>query len=389
MVKILFFNIPAHGHTNPTLPIVSELIERGVSVIYYSFSSLQSKIEQTGATYRTYPINEHSYDESTLKDFPILFRVFLEATEKLLPFVLNEINEEKPDCIIHDSLCVWGKLAAEITATPAICSNSTFAFDESFIDVKSEIIRSIPAFIKGDAYHLLKGLFIQQRLYRKYNVKKPPLLDFLKNKENLNLVYTSPMFQPNSANMDSSYRFVGPSLPIVIKDKWTIKKKPFIYISLGTIFGNNKEFYESCFKAFQHVDADFVVSLGNAMSKTEFTNIPKNFVVEDFVQQLDILQQTDLFISHGGMNSVQEALYFNVPLICIPQQQEQEMVAKQVEDLGCGIRLKHMSISRLFHAYEQIIHDYHYYKSNSVLIGDTLENAGGYMKAVDEILNYI
>jgi len=36
MSKILFFNIPAYGHTNPTLPLVAELVHRGEQVIYYS-----------------------------------------------------------------------------------------------------------------------------------------------------------------------------------------------------------------------------------------------------------------------------------------------------------------------------------------------------------------
>ena len=31
------FNIPAYGHTNPTLQVVSELVSRGHDVRYYSY----------------------------------------------------------------------------------------------------------------------------------------------------------------------------------------------------------------------------------------------------------------------------------------------------------------------------------------------------------------
>ena len=36
MSNVMFFNIPAHGHTNPTITVVEELVERGHQVRYYS-----------------------------------------------------------------------------------------------------------------------------------------------------------------------------------------------------------------------------------------------------------------------------------------------------------------------------------------------------------------
>ena len=51
MSKIVFFCIPAHGHTNPTLGVVKELITRGHEVIYYSYEAFREKIEATGAVF--------------------------------------------------------------------------------------------------------------------------------------------------------------------------------------------------------------------------------------------------------------------------------------------------------------------------------------------------
>lgn len=51
MSKIVFFCIPAHGHTNPTLGVVRELISRGHQVFYYSYNMMREKIEATGATF--------------------------------------------------------------------------------------------------------------------------------------------------------------------------------------------------------------------------------------------------------------------------------------------------------------------------------------------------
>ena len=55
MAKIAFINIPAHGHTNPTLAVVKALLARGHEVIYYSGQEMRELIERTGADFRPYP----------------------------------------------------------------------------------------------------------------------------------------------------------------------------------------------------------------------------------------------------------------------------------------------------------------------------------------------
>ena len=50
MKSIMFFCIPAHGHHNPTFPVVKELVNRGNTVRFYSFNEFKEKVEATGAT---------------------------------------------------------------------------------------------------------------------------------------------------------------------------------------------------------------------------------------------------------------------------------------------------------------------------------------------------
>src|SRR5229473_2383948 len=54
MAKALFLGLPLHGHTNPSLPLVRALVERGDEVVYFSSEPFAAKIEQTGARYRPY-----------------------------------------------------------------------------------------------------------------------------------------------------------------------------------------------------------------------------------------------------------------------------------------------------------------------------------------------
>jgi UDP:flavonoid glycosyltransferase YjiC (YdhE family) len=54
MAKALFLSLPLHGHTNPSLPLVRELVARGDEIVYYSADTFAPTIEESGARYRPY-----------------------------------------------------------------------------------------------------------------------------------------------------------------------------------------------------------------------------------------------------------------------------------------------------------------------------------------------
>ena len=114
--------------------------------------------------------------------------------------------------------------------------------------------------------------------------------------------------------------------------------------------------------------------------------------MRNFVPQLEILQQVDVFITHGGMNSVHEGLYFGVPEIVIPSHFEQLLNGKRVVETGCGIllgshkRYGKAAAEELRGALKKVLNDPSYAK-NAQQIGRTLKDAGGYQQAVSLIEN--
>ena len=135
MKKIAVFCIPAHGHTNPMLPVVRELAARGDEVRFYSFSEFQEKIEQTGAAFvgcdRFLPeltvreaenLKKVSATEMTLQDIRI--------TAAMDTFLHDEFTSFRPDVVYTDSVCFWGKLNAWKYDVPMVVSTSTFAFNQ-------------------------------------------------------------------------------------------------------------------------------------------------------------------------------------------------------------------------------------------------------------------
>lgn len=136
MSKIVFFCIPAHGHTNPTLGVVRELIQRGHEVWYYSYTPFREKIESLGATFIAcddYDIEQKLTPKDAArigKDLALSTQVLVDTTLALDDMVCQKMQELKPDCIVADSMAVWGKAVALKLGIPFISSTTTFAFNQ-------------------------------------------------------------------------------------------------------------------------------------------------------------------------------------------------------------------------------------------------------------------
>ena len=143
------------------------------------------------------------------------------------------------------------------------------------------------------------------------------------------IVYTSPEFQPCSKTFSDKYVFVGPSIRPVEN---VIEKKSdkLIYISMGTVINDSVKFYKKCIEAFANTKYQVIMSVGNLINVEDLGAIPDNITISRFVDQIAVLSQADVFLTHCGMNSVNESLYYKVPLVMFPQTSEQDGVATRV-----------------------------------------------------------
>ena len=136
MSKIVFFCIPAHGHTNPTLGVVRELVERGHEVLYYSYAPFKEKIEEAGAKFVAcddFDTEQHLDPKDAVrvgKDLAFSTRLLVDTTLALDDMVCKEMERLQPDCIVADSMAVWGKAVALKLGIPFVSSTTTFAFNK-------------------------------------------------------------------------------------------------------------------------------------------------------------------------------------------------------------------------------------------------------------------
>lgn len=143
-------------------------------------------------------------------------------------------------------------------------------------------------------------------------------------------------------------------------------------------------------KAFENSDYTIVMSIGNKTKISDLGKIPKNFIVKNYVPQTKLLTYTKLFITHGGMNSTHEGLYNGIPLIVIPQSADQPVIAKQVENLGAGVKLsmKELTEEQLRESVELILNNPSFIEA-ALNLKESFQKSGGYKQAVDIIFTFI
>lgn len=357
MSNIVFFCIPAHGHTNPTLGVVEELVKRGHAVSYYSYSPFREHIERLGAKFIAcddYDTEQRLEAKDAVrvgKDLAFSTQILVDTTLALDDMVCRHMQELKPDCIVADSMAVWGKAVALKLGIPFVSSTTTFAFNQ----YSAQIMKQGIGQLLGMIFSMPKINRNIKRLQEKgYPVKT--VLDLIQNdNETDTIVYTSPQFQPCAETFSDKYAFVGPS---VRPANTRIEKKcdKMIYISMGTVVNDSLDFYKKCIAAFADSEYQVILSVGNLIDLQALGRLPDHITAHPFVDQIAVLEKADVFVSHCGMNSVNESLYYEVPLVMYPQTPEQKGVAARVEQVGAGMLLKKASVTSIRETVERVLH---------------------------------
>ena len=383
MATIVFFCIPAHGHTNPTLNVVRELKVRGHRVVYYSYDEFREKIEDSGAEFIScngHDAQLHLTKEEGAKigaDLALSTRVLVDTTLSLDEPVCRAMERLKPDCIVADSMAVWGKAVAKKLGIPFVCSTTTFAFNKESAKIMPHSLKETLSMILS-----MGKVNAQVKRLRQAGYPVKSVLDLIGSDESVpTVVYTSPLFQPCAETFPEHFAFVGPSIRPARSQVAKTGEK-LVYISMGTVNNDMLPLYRACVQAVKGTLWQVILSVGDQVDREELGTLPDNVAVFSSVDQIAVLQKADVFLTHCGMNSASEGLYFGVPLVMLPQTSEQSGVAARAEQLGAGLRLRKTTPDAIRAALEKAMDDPSY-RENAEKIGASFRASGGAKAAAD------
>lgn len=347
MATYAFINLPAYGHISPTLPIVQQLKDRGDRVIYYVPESFREVVEAAGAEFRDIPpFRIAGVDTDRLSaDERIAMLPFVMARQstQIVPQLVKSIEALKPDCLIYNALHLCARLVARILGVRAIGLRSYHAPRERSSAGGPFTMAKLAGLAASADQEL-------DQLERAFGLTPLTLNALAGAVEELTLVFMPRDFQYGADTFDQRFVFVGPSLRVSRPEQWPFARQAAdsqtrIYVSLGTLRNNQPEFYRMCLRTFDSSEWQVVMSVGHQIRIQALGSLPESFVVVPSAPQLELLPNVDVFVTHGGLNSTMESLYFAVPLVVIPSIREQRLTARRVQEMGLGLVLDHGGLS--------------------------------------------
>ena len=327
-MKILFINLPYQGHVVPTIGLVQELMKLGCSVTYLMPFGWEEKVAESGAEFHGY--KNHKQLSEQMKN------AYAEA-EKIV---------EQFDFVIYEQFFFLGKHLAEKYHKPVARIFTAPATNETlmreFITAKGPLsIFKHKWLAKAFTKDIAGDIPLKTDNWLDEIVFNPP---------ELNLVYTLREYQPYSeAFPEEQYKFLGPSIfdRKAIACDFVKGERPMVYISLGTVIKGAASFFQNCMDAFRGEEIDVVISVGQAFDVKKLKNVPANVHIYPAVPQTEILKMADMFVTHGGMNSVSEALVSGTPMVVIPFVSDQPVNARCIEGLGVGKRMEYAGVNKV------------------------------------------
>jgi MGT family glycosyltransferase len=384
MSRFLFVVPPLTGHINPTAAVGGELAARGHQVAWAGHPSTLRSLLPEGA--RVFPVT-HGVLDTRLREererlalrgvaaLKFFWQDFLiPLADAMLPGTEDAVARFAPDVLVADQQALAGAVAARRAGIAWVTSASTPA----------ELLRPLATMPKVEDW--VRGQMIAWQIQCGLD---PVNLLF---SDRLILVFTTDALIGDTGRFPAHCVFAGPALANrpdagSFPWHWLDPARRRLLVSLGTVSGQDRRsgppFFRVVIDALAGLDLQAVLV---APSLALRGKVPSHILVADHVPQLALLPHMSAVVSHGGHNTVCEALAHGLPLVVTPIRDDQPIIARQVADAGAGIRL---SFARLrpaeLHDAIRAVLDEPRYRNGARLVRDSFAAAGGAKTAADHL----
>lgn len=159
--------------------------------------------------------------------------------------------------------------------------------------------------------------------------------------------------------------------------------RPVVFASLGTLQGHRFRLFKTIARACRSLDLQLLVAHCGGLNAAQAEQLHAHGAtfVTDFVDQHAVLQQAQVVITHGGLNTVVDAIASATPVLAIPIAFDQPGVAARLIWHRLGRRASRFaSATMLADDLRDLLGDPGYQQRMSAL-QPAIEQAGGVLRA--------
>ena len=341
--KAVFVNLPAYGHLNATLGLVSKFVEEECEVYCTNTVEFRDLIEGTGANFIGYEgLEESDFSISPSATFPDIAMPTFKILPDVYPTLLERVRMVGPDVIFYDPLSFLGYHIAKELGVPAIATQTVLEFNRGMISTR-DILEFSGLLSLRTGMKILPTLFYYLRFLYKVRLPYRGSWNVIKTDPIMKIHFMPPIFQPDSDQLPSNHIFAKPffsnrkrsgDFPV---EQFKSFEGHKILISTSSVGRNDINLLERLIEPFAG-RSDYIVamSIGRQVDKSELRDIPSNVLLGNFIPQAELVHYADLLISHGGVNSIMEGLVTDTPILCLPTITERRGNANRLVELGLG-----------------------------------------------------
>ncbi|MER5203570.1 macrolide-inactivating glycosyltransferase [Streptomyces sp. NPDC002825] len=337
---IAMFSIAAHGHVNPSLEVIRELVARGHRVSYAVPASFAEKVAETGATPVVYTSTLPTDDDPDGWGTELIDNLepFLADAMQALPQLTEAFDGDRPDLVLHDITSYPAPVLAHTWGVPAVSLWPNLVPWEGYEEEVAEpMFAELKASPRGKAHYARFEEWLGA-----HGIDTDP--DRFVARPRRAIVLIPRALQPQADRVDESvYTFVGACQGSRAEQgEWQrpAGAEKVVLVSLGSSFTKQPGFYRDCVEAFAGLPGWHVVlQIGRFVEPEELGELPENVEVHSWVPQLAILRQADAFVTHAGAGGSQEGLATGTPMVAVPQAVDQFGNADMLQSLGVARHL--------------------------------------------------
>ena len=372
---IVFFPEGAYGPTNNCVGIGRVLRERGHRIVFVVEGSFAGTLEAQGFEERlmrlgpapdvpevpgqfwidfirdTAPVFRKSTLEQLGQFIAPTWQALIDGAKYVDPRLAEIFDELAPDAIVQDNVVGFPAIAASgrpwvriVSCNPAELKDPAIppfssgypagdrsgwaAFLEEVRRTHAEMYFDFEAFCRehgdpGLRYGDLGPDFIAESPYLNL-YSYPAEVDYPRQRP----------LGPTWHRLDSTVR--APDVPWKLPAHLRERDGALIYLSLGSLGSADVGLMQRLVDLLATTEHRVIVSKGPLADEIELHD---NQTGEGFLPQPAILPLVDLVITHGGNNTVTEALHHGKPMIVLPLFWDQVDNAQRIDETGLGRRL--------------------------------------------------
>lgn len=198
---------------------------------------------------------------------------------------------------------------------------------------------------------------------------------------------TLPAFDFPRRQLPSHFHAVGPLRHRrAAPDEAPPCAQPLVFASLGTLQGHRYTLFRAIARACRQLKVRLLIAHCGGLSEAQAARLRRyGAEVTDFADQPAVLRQAQAVITHGGLNTVMDAIESATPILTIPLAFDQPGVAARVVYSGIGRRASRFATAGMLAQHLQALLSNDAYRQRLTRMQAQLERAGGAARAADVV----